>query len=546
MILDVSHAARLLRYGVAMASGNHGLHYAFIASIIWLSGACNECKKTSSAPGCTEKKPTSLVPVGSSCVDRLLPPDEQQRRDKNANKGDATCPVAGLGPSSRLQTEGMPTDLDLGMSSAGKLLHLSLGANPIDAIAIVNGSDLVSEPVSLFRFSKGNSVPTFPTWTSQDHGFHTGVCAGDLDHDGLTDLVVTSLGAKPTELGGVKAYYGTKDEEGKPTLEPLPVWLATGFDATDCAVLNLDGNEHPDVVVSSITDPQTEKLPDDVAFVIERAVGSLSPYRRPALLQNGSVRLVLNAQKPKAVIESKVLRQHPPPSSCSQMRYAPGALLVEDLNDDGRPDLVAGGSRVAVWFGSANAEQFTEAPDWYSKDEYAYTPGLDVAYLPQLKRKVIVASRGCISPNQRCCADSGPNGYFMYDPLNPEVNSPLRKVPGVALWSSCLAKDIFAGTVKLVAAKAGEPPDLIAAIQFDNHAPGTCPTRFGGAMRRYAADPQGTLSSQWSTWNDSFDTVVKDLELIRSPLNPKCESLLAVSGLPFVQSRIFPDVANCH
>ena len=442
-----------------------------------------------------------------------------------------------------------PIKLDGAFSAAAALIHLrGTGTNSIDGIAIVNGSDMVEEPVTLFQYTPSVSPDSLPDWKSVDYGFHSGVCVGDLDSNGFQDLIVTVLGNR-SEESGVKAYYGTGSSKDHEQLSRAPVWLATGFGPTGCAVADVDGNGKADVIVTTVSEPSG---PSD-----DTPAGPWTARRITNLLHNGTVRVVLNAGKPKNALDSAILIQAPPSPTCSGIGFSPSGVIVQDLDLDGLPDMVVAGSRLAIWFGKkqpAGGKQFTGTPDWYSADEFAYTPGLDIAFSPQLKRKLIAVSRGCTAPSQTCC---NTNGYFVYDPLNPDQASPARKSPATAIWSDLLPvvktpdgkeKKVFAGTIKFVAPVLDSAPDLIATIQYDgrNYDPVTCANGFGAGMRRYSSDPARILKQVPEDWHPEFNTVVSDLEFIHEFASSTCDSLLAVSALPFVQSQIFSDVANCR
>jgi len=440
--------------------------------------------------------------------------------------------------------------LDSAFSAAAAVIHLrGTGKNSFDGIAVVNGSDMVEEPVTLFQYTPTVNPDSLPNWKSADYGFHSGVCVGDLDNDGFQDLVVTVL-SNDAELSGVKAYYGTGSSKDHEQLSKTAVWIAKGFGPTGCAVADVDGNGNADVIVTTVSEPDGPS--DDLP------AGAWAARRITNLLHNGTVRVVLNAGKPRTTHESAILIQSPPAATCSGIGFSPSALIVQKLNDDELPDMIVAGSRLAIWFGKkglpAGTKQFSGAPDWYSADEFAYTPGLDVAYSPQLKRKIIAVSRGCTAPTQTCCTA---NGYFLYDPLNPDPASPARKSPAAAIWSDLLPvvkmpdgkeKMVFAGTLKFVAPLADGPPDLVATIQYDarNYDPATCANSFGAGIRRYQTDPTKILKQVSQDWHPEFNTVVSDLEFVHLFASSACDSLLAVSALPFVQTQIFSDVANCR
>src|SRR6185369_1478636 len=309
--------------------------------------------------------------------------------------------------------------LDLNVSAAGTVIHLRTEhQKPIDAIVIVNGSDLVEEPVTLFEYSDSTTPASFPTWKSADYGFHSGACTGDLDGNGSDDLVVTVLGNR-AEDSGVKAYYGTGFADRRRVLEATPRWLAKGLSATGCAIADVDGNGQADVVFGTISESTAmASLRQPGLRVARRPGAGIGPFRSSGFLNNGTVRFALNIGRPSTTVATTKLPSVPPtPSACPKMAFSPSALLVRDLNRDGRQDLIVGGSRIAVWFGKdlpVGTPQFAGDPDWYSQEEYAYTPGLDVAFLPQWGREAIVASRSCTSAGDDCCIE--PSGYFLYDP----------------------------------------------------------------------------------------------------------------------------------
>lgn len=133
-----------------------------------------------------------------------------------------------------------------------------------------------------------------------------GLCAGDLDGDGLLDLIACSLATTAPQLntpGDSGSLFVLRQNPAAPGHFLPTVWVPTGGAAAAVAVADLDGDGRPEVVVADGVHVNSRVL------MLAQAPGQPGVLLPPVTLPVGN-------------------------------GHGPGDLAVADLNGDGRLDLV--------------------------------------------------------------------------------------------------------------------------------------------------------------------------------------------------------------
>lgn len=381
-----------------------------------------------------------------------------------------------------------------------------------NGLVFANGSDWSPQPLTMYSATLEPSfLDARPHWVSDKSGYHTGVCVGDLDGKAGVDLVVTQFKDVYGEFRSssrnksVEIYLSTGSASPETSFEP-PTTLDGGqFRAASCAIADLDG--------------------DGISEVL---VGDVGPKGYARLYQRK------NTQDPFAKARTFGEPGVPVCATGVSDPLVPSAVIVADVNNDERPDLIIAGRRLAVYLSTGTGDLRARYPaqaSWCSEEELGYSPSVEVARVKDPTRSLITVSKSSISPKE-----GKDTAWLVYDPLSS--TSPLwRREPG---------EDVIAGPAVLTSMRGvtnDDIPDLVVATSYDRRSPHT----FGFALKIFpgsAAAPHEPAAAPIE-WQPDYRPVASRL-LPLNLLGKRCGDLLVVSQHPAYPSTIFPDVGNCE
>jgi hypothetical protein len=113
-------------------------------------------------------------------------------------------------------------------------------------LVVASGNDMRAGPLSVWRGIAGDLPDPTPTQSFGEH-FHGHIAVGDVDRDGFDDVIATHLLGDGgwDELGGFDLYRGSAAG-----LVPEPAWSDAGFDTFGAALGDVDGDGDLDLAVA--------------------------------------------------------------------------------------------------------------------------------------------------------------------------------------------------------------------------------------------------------------------------------------------------------
>ncbi|NOJ92726.1 VCBS repeat-containing protein [Corallococcus coralloides] len=258
------------------------------------------------------------------------------------------------------------------LSDVATLVTADFDGDGIQDLAVGQRESELARPtggaVFIYRGS-ASGLPSKPTWvlTGETEGalFGDMMAAGDLDGDGIADLAVSSPAADVT-IGdsGAVYLYTFKPGQAPALLRPALTGLGRGGFGTGLAIADADGDGDMDLFVGS---PGADL--STLSGISRRGVIDIFILTRGQAVPDLPV-VRLGGQDLKSTGEFML-------KSTTELGRA---LVVADLNDDGRPDLAAlhrltrynaDGSTngqqmaVAVYFARDTAPRYRSAADLY-------------------------------------------------------------------------------------------------------------------------------------------------------------------------------------
>lgn len=310
-----------------------------------------------------------------------------------------------------------------GMASTG-LLAVPFDRSTLKRDLVVsNGNDVAPQPITIYYARKGASSSAFPSyatlpeWVSARHARHGHLAAGDIDRDGLIDLVAAVIVGHPVKItvdkgdlypmGGLVIYKGfdgcadgrAGDDacDRRKTLSPEPIASLSGFAAMSVSLGDVNGDGWLDLAVGALVESKTP-----VAL----------PHERP----KGPWKIFLNDH-------GKFDWNDP---ITSEKDFNATDVELADVDLDGRLDLVMASSRdLRVFYGKLGRDgqpTISRTAGWVSdetefelidRDLAPFITSVDVAVMnPAVDREsVIVVSVSCLQSHQACSGR-----YLLYRP----------------------------------------------------------------------------------------------------------------------------------
>ncbi|MEZ4647704.1 MAG: FG-GAP-like repeat-containing protein [Candidatus Eisenbacteria bacterium] len=155
-------------------------------------------------------------------------------------------------------------------------LFVDLDADGWIDMVTANGNDIGRQKVTVYRHD-GTSIPTTPTWQSTDIDYNGHLDVGDVDGDGISDLVVSVyIGpAGFSQPGNVKLYLGAGDG----TFTSSPVWVSDPFYTFSCALGDADGDGDLDLAVACGDDYENNAERQRIFFNVDGSFAAVTPWQ---------------------------------------------------------------------------------------------------------------------------------------------------------------------------------------------------------------------------------------------------------------------------
>jgi hypothetical protein len=233
----------------------------------------------------------------------------------------------------------------------------------------------------------GNGDGTFQDAAPYDSGGYgaTSVAIADVNGDGHLDLVVANdcqtfnQLSQCNSLGGVSVLLGNGDG----TFQPAVLYDSGGFDATSVAVVDVNGDGHPDLIVANqcqTFDQNGECVgPSQVGVLFGNGDGTFQPAVSYGSIGTDASSVAVGDVNgdgaPDLVVQgsvTSVLLGNGDGTFQTPVNYSLGgqSIALGDLNGDGYPDVVVANGQVNVMLNSGDGT--FQAP-------VIYNPGVEHA-----------------------------------------------------------------------------------------------------------------------------------------------------------------------